>query len=481
MQILMTGASGTIGRSLALRLLRDGHQITALERSVARARAALGAEVAIADYSDATIAARVEAADAVINLAGAPVLGQRWSASWLRVLRDSRVGLTRRLVEAIKRASDRPRVLISSSAIGYYGDRGLGAVDESDPPGDDVLAVLCRDWEAAALEAEDYNVRVAILRIGVVLSHGGGALEAMAKPFRLGVGGRLGTGEQLVSWIHIEDVAEIVAAALTDERYAGPINAVAPAPVRNVELAAAIGAVLGRPSIIPAPAFALRILVGEGAGVLTASTPVIPGRLVDLGHRFQFASLDPALRDCLDAPGPEITAVDGWPDNPYLERRPPRYRLRDRALLDAPVDEVFRFFSAPENLAAITPPSMSFSIESPRPIAMGEGTEIDYRVRLGPIPMRWRTRIRVWEPGARFVDSQERGPYRSWWHQHTFEADGDRTRVADDVYYAPPLGPLGRIANAVFVKRQLSDIFAYRAAAMRFRFGAKKVFETGGP
>lgn len=471
MNILFTGASGWIGRNLVLRLLRDGHAVRALERSADRARAALGAEVSLADYSDGSIRDAVEWADAVINLAGAPVLGARWSASRMKELYDSRVGVTRRLVDAIAAARDKPEVLLSASAIGYYGDRGDRAVDELARPGDGVLAELCRDWEAAAHAARASGVRVATLRVGVVLGRGGGALASMVRPFRVGLGGRVGSGRQFVSWIHLEDLLEVFATAASNQLYAGPINCVAPDPARNRDLARGIGAVLGRPAAVPAPELALRLLVGKGASVLTDSIRVRPAALTELGFRFRFPELDDALVDCLGDGGPRIALADRWPETPYLARRAPRYQLADRVLVDAPIDEVFRFFSAPENLGAITPPSMSFRIESPLPIDMREGAEIDYRIAVGPLPMRWRTRIQAWEPGARFVDSQERGPYRSWWHEHGFAADGDRTWVTDRVYYAPPLGVLGRIANAVLVRRQLAEIFAYRGAAIRFRFG----------
>ncbi len=475
MNILLTGATGFIGRALALRLRRDGHRVTAWVRSAERARAVLGAEVDLveADLPSFAVHRAIRSADAVINLAGEPIVGGRWTARRRAALVDSRVNTTRAIVEAMRAADRRPGVLVSASAVGYYGARPGGPVDESAPAGDDFLAELCASWEAEAMRAASFGTRVVTPRIGVVLGRGGGALAKMLPPFRVGVGGRLGSGEQPMPWIHIDDLVEVFARAVTDDDMRGPINAVAPNPVDNATFTRTLGEVLGRPTMLPVPSFALRAAFGAAATVLLDGQRAVSKALSDAGFSFQFPHLQHALADILADGDAAIDVVDRalLPASDYLRARRPRYELTARTVIRAPIDDVFAFFSKSENLGAITPPDMKFSIQTDTPVDMRPGTRIDYRIGLGPIPMRWTTEIERWEPGARFVDVQLRGPYGCWWHEHRFTADGDATIMEDRVYYRPPLGWLGRIANRLFVAGKLRSIFAYRATAIRHRFG----------
>jgi hypothetical protein len=476
MHVFMTGATGFLGRAAVLRLQRDGHTLAAWVRSPARARSSVGAGVDLVDAAGgrAAMEREVARADAVINLAGEPLLGRRWSERRKRALVESRVGLTEALVAAIQAAPRPPRVLLSASATGYYGDRGDEVLDEHSPPGQDFLGDLCQRWEAAANEANAAGTRVARLRIGVVLGAGGGMVQAMAPVFRAGLGGPLGRGTQYLSWIHVEDMVEILAQALTDARYTGAINCVSPQPVTNRALTRSLGQVLRRPAVLPVPALALRLALGGAARVALASQRVVPGVLSELGFAFRFRELGQALGDVLRPDSgcviDRLSSAD-VPRSAYLEARTPRYLLEQTTILDAPLDAVFPFFSRAENLAVLTPPSMSFRILTPTPVAMQPGTVIDYRIGLGAVPMSWRTVIETWEPGARFVDAQHRGPYRAWWHEHHFEAAGDRTVMRDRVYYAPPLGILGRLAHRLFIRRMLQQIFDYRSTAIRLRFG----------
>jgi hypothetical protein len=296
----------------------------------------------------------------------------------------------------------------------------------------------------------------------------------MVPALRAGVGGRLGHGRQYMPWIHLEDLCELFAAALTDGRYDGPINGVGPAPVTNADFARTLGRVLRRPAILPAPAPVLRLLFGESATAILAGQNARPARAQALGFRFAHQTLEAALRDLLTEPkdvdiGPASRA--NLPPHDYLQRRRPRRVLRQRTVLHAPLREVFPFFASAENLNAVTPPDLVLDIQTPRPIEMRVGAQIDYRLRVGPIPMKWRTVIESWSPGHGFIDAQHRGPYRAWWHEHHFEARGDETVMEDRVYFAAPLGVLGRLAEWLFVEPMLRRIFAYRAGAMRLRFG----------
>jgi uncharacterized protein (TIGR01777 family) len=449
--------------------------LVAWVRSAERARARLGADVVLVedDGTDARLAEALTGADAVVNLAGESVLGGRWTSRRRAALRTSRVDLTARLVAALRTLPQAPRVLISGSAVGYYGNQGDRLLHEELPAGTDFLATLCRDWEAAADGARDL-CRVVTVRTGVVLARDGGALPIMTPAFRLGLGGAAGNGRQFMSWIHLHDLVEIIVRALDDDRYAGPINAVAPSAERAIDFAHAVGRVMRRPVWAPLPAFVLRAALGEAAGVLLDSQNAHPGQLVARDFTWRFRTLTKALTDLLRPDLPiaiRVADPDQVPAHPYLARRRPQYVLVSATTVDAPVAAAFPFFAKPENLGLITPSTMRFLITR-RPAAISEDATIDYRIRVGGLPMAWRTRITAWEADARFVDVQESGPYRSWYHEHTFRADGARTIMEDRVYYAPPLGVLGRLAHALLIKRMLLGIFQYRQDVIRLRFGA---------
>lgn len=473
MNILVTGGTGFIGRALVVRLRRDGHRITVLSRGAARARSLLGTEADVVESPDADPVPReaLERADAVINLAGEPLMGKRWSDDRKRTILDSRVTMTRAIVEGMRGLSRRPEVLVSASAVGYYGNGGDRVLTEDAGPGDDFLAGVCATWESEARRAEDLGVRVVTPRIGVVLGRGGGALDTMLPIFRAGLGGPVGPGSQYLAWIHLDDLVELLATAVTDRRYRGAYNATGPDPVTFRTFAAALGRALERPAFLPVPGLAVKAVFGEAASTVLEGQRAVPGRATAAGFRHRFVTVDEALRDVVRNPGITIGPVQGdAPATEYLRERTPSYVLETRTELHRPLDEVFAFFSRPENLGLITPPGMRFRLTR-APERVHEGAEIAYRLRVGPVPITWRTRIDAWEEGRRFVDSQIEGPYASWWHEHTFLAVGGRTVMTDRVFYAPPLGVLGRVANSLFVAGQLRAVFGYRAGVMRLRFG----------
>jgi uncharacterized protein (TIGR01777 family) len=477
MRILVTGATGFVGHALVMRLLGAGHQVIAVSRSAGRARERLGAGPEVASLPDSAsgFADLVSGCDAVVNLAGESVVSGRWTRKRKRALRTSRVTLTENLVAGMSRAKNPPRVLISASAIGIYGDRGSETVSEDSDLAGDFLANLCRDWEAAALAAREHGARVTCLRIGIVLGRYGGAVDKLLPIFTAGLGGRLGSGKQFMSWIHLDDLVDLMLAALTDSRFSGPINAVSPSPVDNRQFSAALAAAVGSKSRFPVPAVALKLRFGQAAQPLLASQRVVPSRLQDLQHHFRHPQLRSALDElCAEDPTISVGSADEigeLPGSRYLESRRPRYRLAQRTVIPAPIDQVFEFFSKAENLGAITPPDMAFAIKTPTPISMKSDQTIDYTIRLGPVPMRWRTVIETWEPGRRFVDSQAKGPYRCWWHEHRFIPDGESTIMEDQVLYKPPLGPLGWLANRLLIGRMLRRIFTYRSYVIAQRFG----------
>jgi hypothetical protein len=307
MRAVVTGATGLVGRALLRRLTPP---VAVLTRDDARARRLLGPVDAYRWSPEAGPApvAALRGADVVFNLAGEPVAEGRWTPERKRRIRDSRVAGTRNLVAALRALDRRPHVLVSASAVGYYGDRGDDGLDEDAPPGRGFLADVCVDWEREAMAATDLGLRVVCVRIGLVLSPGGGALAKMLPAFRFGAGGRLGSGRQWMPWVHVDDIVGLLLHAARVDTLRGPLNGVAPVPVTNADFAAALGRAVRRPALLPAPAFALAVALGEMSGMLLASQRLRPERALASGYAFAHPTLDEALASLL-APGAERVAA----------------------------------------------------------------------------------------------------------------------------------------------------------------------------
>jgi len=299
MRVVVTGATGLIGRALVERLRARGDEVIALSRDARRASATLGVQAAAWDPArEPAPPDALAGADAIAHLAGASV-ARRWTDAAKREIRDSRLHGTANLVAGLRTADPRPAVLVSASAIGYYGPHGDEPVDESAPAGGDFLAELCVGWEQAALAAATAGARVVILRTGVILDRHGGALKKMLPPFQVGLGGPIASGRQYVPWITLDDVVGLYLAALDDARFDGPFNATAPTPVTNRELSKALGRALHRPALLPVPAIALRALYGDMAEIVTTGVNAKPVHALKLGHRFAHLDLDAGLRAAL--------------------------------------------------------------------------------------------------------------------------------------------------------------------------------------
>jgi uncharacterized protein len=298
MQILITGGTGLIGRRLCKALLAQGHELTVLSRKPESVPAKCGATVhAIASLDEWLPELTF---DAIINLAGEPIVDARWTSHRKQILRDSRVNLTEQLVQRIAAAQHKPSVLLSGSAIGYYGDRGDAVLDESAVAGTDFAAQLCKDWESSALGAEPLGVRVCLLRTGLVLSRQGGLLGRMLLPFKFGLGARIGSGKQRMSWIHIDDYVAILLKLLNEAHARGPYNMTAPQPATNSEFTATLATVLHRPAPFVMPAWFLKLFMGERACLLLEGQNVLPQKIQSAGYRFAFTTLPEALQDLLE-------------------------------------------------------------------------------------------------------------------------------------------------------------------------------------
>ena len=294
MRVAITGASGLVGTALVTALKSDGHKAVRLVRP---GGTALADDVRWNPAEDELGAAALEGCDAIVNLAGASIGEGRWSETRKKILRDSRIHSTRVLVSGLVKLPRRPRVLVSASAVGYYGHRGDEILSEASGPGNDFLAQLATEWEAEAQKAEACGIRTVILRFGVILSAEGGALPRMLTPFRMGVGGQLGSGKQWMPWLTLGEAVDLIRHAIENENLRGPVNAVSPNAVRNADFTRVLAQVLHRPALCPAPAFALRLLLGEMAdALLLSSQRAAPRKLEAEGYSFRHADLEGALR-----------------------------------------------------------------------------------------------------------------------------------------------------------------------------------------
>lgn len=459
MKILITGATGFIGKALCVALAKEGHDLVVMTRNPKKARLVIAAPHYAIQWNedfeknkDAISSGDLEVlsqVQAVIHLAGESIAGKRWNPTVKDQIRQSRQQGIRSLIHLFNQAKNNQlQVFITASGIGYYGDSGDSLMTETSSPGTDFLAQVCQDWENALFNSLFKVERKVALRIGVVLSRchgkGEGALEKMLPAFRAGVGGALGSGKQWMSWIHLEDLVAVFVQSLTDGRITGPVNACAE-PVTNAEFTKTLGAVAHLPTFMPVPSFALRAATGEMAEVLLSGQRAISQKLAALNFKFRFPKLEAALENCL-----AHSIAHGWDE--YLED----------CWVPQPLEKVFQFFSAAENLETITPPWLGFHVLRKSTEAIQKGTLIDYRLKIHGVPAGWRTEISEWNPPHSFTDVQLKGPYQKWHHTHSFEPLAGGTLIRDQVLYRLPMGFLGRLAGGSFVKKDVQQIFAHR-------------------
>lgn len=302
MKVAVTGATGLVGSALCESLNRDGHQLVLLARRPEQAEQEYPKAQVISweATSGPPSADLLEGLDAVVNLVGEPIAAGRWTEARKQAIRESRTMGTAYLVEALSRCQNRARVLVNSSAVGFYGDHGDEILEENSAPGAGFLASICREWEGQAERASQAGIRVVLLRGGLVLSTKGGALPRILFPFKAFMGGPVGSGKQWMSWVHVDDEVGVIRYAIDEDKIRGPVNCTAPNPVTNREFSQELGRVLRRPSFMPVPAFALRILFGEMADTLLEGQRVLPRKLEAAGYRFRFPELRGALGDLID-------------------------------------------------------------------------------------------------------------------------------------------------------------------------------------
>lgn len=448
MRILITGATGFIGKNLIHSLFLRGYDnIAILTRSKSKVKQSFNYPVDIYEWDiqkghiekDA-----LEGVDVLIHLAGENVAAQSWTEEQKKKILNSRIQSSQLLLKAIETSSTTPKKIISASAVGYYGDTKDADVTENNPKGEGFLADVCEAWEQALRLGKPPETSLHFLRTGIVLGESEGALAKMLPLFKAGIGGKLGSGDQYMSWIHIDDLVNQYIYVLENSINLEILNAVGPAPATNLEFTKALGKVLGVPTILPAPAFALKTVLGEMASMLLTGQKVLPAAFLSNGLTFNFESLEGALEDILE------------------------HNLKGEVVFDnvqwlpAEREKTFAFFKDEKNLEKITPPFLNFKVLGMDTDEIKTGSNIRYKLKVHGIPMEWHSVIDDFQPGRKFIDWQRKGPYSKWHHTHEFFDCKKGTLIVDRVVYKLPVGTLGRWVAGAFVAKDVGNIFKYR-------------------
>ena len=444
MKVLVTGATGFVGKRLVRRLVSLGHRVSILTRDTEIARKRLPLICDFHKWEPELYPPSSQAfneVDAVVHLAGENIADGRWSESRKNKIKDSRVLSTRNLVSTLKSMENSPDTFVSASAVGFYGKNKPVELYEDLDSGKDFLANVCKEWEHEAFVTGKSSIRTIALRIGIVLGYEGGAMKKMLPPFWVGAGGNLGDGTQWMSWIHVNDLVEIIIHSLENKEVQGVYNATSPEPVTNKEFTKCLAKALRRPALIPVPKFALKLILGEMSDLLLGSLKVSSKKIIESGYKFQFPDLTSSLNDICKNSANEFV-VEHW--------------------LPLPIDKVFSFFKEPKNLEQITPDYLNFKVLNQSSKEINEGTKINYKLSLHGIPMWWQSKIVDWKPNQKFSDTQTHGPYNHWHHTHEFEEKEGGTLIRDHVKYKLPLGIPGDCVAGSWVQKDLENIFDHR-------------------
>jgi uncharacterized protein len=454
MVVLMTGATGLVGQEIGIELVRLGHEVIVVTRNAKSVSLQLPfpCEFIEGDINQNTIHhARLKDIEAVIHLAGENISQGRWTDEKKKKIFDSRVLGTRHLLESLSKNS-KLKVFVSTSAVGYYGDRQDELLTEEAGRGVGFLSDVCVAWEKEIETAQSLpefkNVRFVVLRVGVVLSLFGGALDKMLLPFQMGVGGRLGSGKQWTSWIHIKDLVQIYATAISNVSLNGVYNATAPQSETNLEFTKVMAELMNKNSFFTVPKLVLKLALGEMSNVVLGSTRVSCEKLLNTNFKFQYSDLHEAFSNILSF---------------YKEG----YSVfTARQYLNTKKEMVFDFFRDHRNLEKITPDTLNFNTQKISTESIEEGTLIDYKLKIHGVSVHWRTLIKDWSPPEQFTDQQIKGPYVDWIHNHKFETLGPGTLMTDIVRYKLPMAQIGFAVAGAFVKGDVQKIFDFRRKAV---------------
>lgn len=445
MQILLTGATGLIGKQLGLALVRKGHELIVISRDAKRTQQQLPfpCQIIEGDLTAGPLSNQLlKQVEGVIHLAGENVGDGRWTQHKKQKIFDSRVIGTKNLFKTIH-GLDSIKCLVSASAIGFYGHRNSDLLAEDSPAGSGFLAEVCQKWEQV-LQENSTDIRIVVLRLGLILSEQGGALLKMLTPFQNHLGGVLGSGEQWMSWIHLDDVVQIFIRAIEDTKISGIYNCVAPNPVPNSEFTQLLCKNLSTRQGPAAPAMAIKFLLGEMGELVLNSQKVSSEKLLQTGYQFLYPSLNAALEK----------SCQNYKEGCSL--------IFSEQYIPETLENIFSFFSKAENLQEITPKFLDFKIISKSTQEIQPGTLITYSMKLHGFPIQWKTLIKEYVPNKYFIDNQEQGPYSLWYHRHEFERVGNGTLIRDIVKYKLPMGLIGKNLVGAFVAKDVQKIFDYR-------------------
>jgi uncharacterized protein (TIGR01777 family) len=447
MKILITGATGLVGKELGKKLVSQGHQIVAVTRNIELAKQELPYPAKLISWnyetSDFPIVA-LEGVDAVVHLMGESVGGSRWSSSRKAKILNSRKMATEKLAKALKQST--VKTVVSASAVGVYGHRGQEVLTEESSKGSGMLAEVCAAWEGPIYELNktQHSLRTVIVRIGIVLARDGGALKEMIPLFAKGVGSPIGDGQQIMSWIHLHDLVEMISFSISNDTIKGVYNAVAPTPVSNKVFSEQLSNAFGGKCLVSVPAFVIKLALGEMSALVLDSINVSNQKILKTGFQFQYPDISAALSNLIDPikSGEKILICEQW--------------------VPATIDKVFPFFCDEKNLETLTPPFLEFKVLKKSTPSIQKGTLIDYKLKLHGISFYWRTLIEDWSPGKFFIDTQMKGPYKKWHHTHEFIPSNGGTLLRDVVQYQLPMGKLGDLVALKKVEGDVQTIFKYR-------------------
>ncbi len=442
------GGSGFIGSKLGEALANNGWEINLLTRNAKAQSSRTSFPCTLFQWTNGEIPPlALENVAAIINLTGQPIADQYWTSAYKAKILSSRIDAVKALKRALMKANLRPEVIIQASAIGYYGFDRQDPLDEGAKAGSGFLAETCEAWENEAQGLAAFS-RLCIARIGLVLDWGGGVFSKLHDIYSTGLGGILGKGNQKMNWIHMVDLVNFFIQAIDNKNYTGPFNLVSPDHSSNKTFHQELSRYTPSFSKIKVPALALKLLLGERSVLLLGNVHTKPAKLINHGFHFAFPTLDQCLENLF-----------------AHSRQTSAHVLEYRQWLPVSLDESWDFMSNAENLEQITPPWLKFKVLKTSTPHLGEGTTIDYRLKLHYIPLKWRSVISSWNPRNGFTDEQLIGPYQSWYHKHTFSSLKNGTLIVDRVEYSLPLFPFGQIAF-LFVRSNLAKIFAYRQIKM---------------
>ena len=445
-RLLVTGATGHIGYNICVAILKSEIGLIVLGRkNESNFRQDFSLPCKYFQWSnpaESSPPAQAMDVDAVIHLMGEPLDGQRWTERQKSEFRSSRIKSTRNMVHAINASLGRIKVFLTASAIGIYGEGGDNTITEKSKIGDDFLAILCHDWEQ---EAKKASCRNAQLRFGIVLANDSRALKKMLPVFENGFGGPLSSGNQWMSWVHIEDVVGITMKTIYDPKLAGQINVVSPEPVRNREFTKLLASALKTKALFPVPKIALRIVLGEMAGVVLLSQKVLPEKVAENNYSFKYSKLADAF-----------SSLFSWKESCHDRL------FEQQQCIPKPLNEVFDFFSDVKNLELLTPPLLNFKVLDKSTENIQEGTKINYKLKIHGVPAKWTSQIINWQPMNEFADVQLKGPYAKWYHRHLFRPLAGGVLLEDKVVYRLPFSRIGGNLLHWFILMDIKTIFSYR-------------------